>query len=123
MKGIVDVQEKKISPSEDTIAMMTQRKQVPATGEYDKVKSNPSSMGDPSAHVLKYKSYLLSMPVVLTLKYILGLSIFVFVGNKERKNGGLNVVYFSIFSWIEKWSHTIYNWEDSWLYLQYDLIL
>ena len=36
----------------------------------------------------------------------MGLSIFVFGVNKERKNGALNVVNFSIFSWSEKLSHT-----------------
>ena len=42
------------------------------------------------------------MSVVFTLKYIMGLSIFVFGGNKEHKNGALNVVYVVIFSWFEK---------------------
>ena len=46
------------------------------------------------------------MSVVLTLKCILGLSIFVSGGNKERKNGALNVVDFSIFPSSEKLSHT-----------------
>ena len=37
------------------------------------------------------------MSVVFTLKDILGLSIFMFSGNKERKNGALNVVDVGIF--------------------------
>ena len=85
-------------PSEDAIAMIMRRGLMPATGAYDKVKSAPSSMDDPSAHFIEYKLYWLSMSVVFTLKYILGLSIFVFGGNKERKNGALNVVDVAIFS-------------------------
>ena len=50
---------------------------------------------------MEYKLYLLSISVVFTLKDILGLSIFVSGGNEERKNGALNVVYFSIFSSFE----------------------
>ena len=38
------------------------------------------------------------MSVVLNLKDILGVSIFVSGGNKERKNGALDVVDFAIFS-------------------------
>ena len=38
------------------------------------------------------------MSVVFTLKYILGLSIFVFGGNNERNNGVLNVFDVAIFS-------------------------
>ena len=63
------------------------------------------------------------MSVVFTLKYMLGLSIFVFGGSKERKNGALNVVEFPIFSSFEKLSYTIHIWEGSWLHLQYDLVL
>ena len=37
------------------------------------------------------------MSVVFTVKYIMGLSIFVFGGNKEHKNGALNVVDITIF--------------------------
>ena len=62
------------------------------------MKSTPSIMDGPSAHVLDYRSYWLSMSVFLTLKYILGLIVFVSGGSKERKNGSLNVVYVSIFS-------------------------
>ena len=54
-------------------------------------------MYDQTEHVMVYISYWLSMSVVFTLKYILGLSIFVSDGNKERKNGALNVVDFAIF--------------------------
>ena len=63
------------------------------------------------------------MSGVFTLKYFLSLSIFVFGGNKEYKNGALNVVDVAIFLWFEKLSHTIHIWEDSWLHLQYDLVL
>ena len=38
------------------------------------------------------------MSVVFTLNDILGLSIFVYGGNEERKNGALNIVDFYIFS-------------------------
>ena len=50
-------------PSVDAIAVITRREMMPSTGEYDKVKSTPSSMDDPSAHVREYKSYWLSMSV------------------------------------------------------------
>ena len=53
------------------------------------------------------------MSVVFTLTDVLGLSIFVFVGNKELKNGALNVVYNSILSSFEKLSHTSQIYEDS----------
>ena len=56
------------------------------------MKSTPSSMDDPSAHVHEYISYWLSISVVFSLKYILGISIFVSGGNKERKYGALKVV-------------------------------
>ena len=56
------------------------------TGAQDTVKSNPSSMDDPYAHVLEQISYWLSMAVVFTLKHILGMSIFVSGGTEERKN-------------------------------------
>ena len=73
---------------------------MPGTGTYDTLNSAPSSTDDPSAHVLDYKSYWLSMSVFLTLKYILGMSIFDFGGNKEHKNGALNVVDVAIFSYF-----------------------
>ena len=38
------------------------------------------------------------MSVIFTLKDIMGLSIFVSGGSKDRKNGALNVVDVSIFS-------------------------
>ena len=63
------------------------------------------------------------MSVVFTLKDIMGRSIFVFGGNKERKNGALNVVDVAIFSSFEKLIHTIHIWEGSWLHPQYDLVL
>ena len=59
-------------------------------------------MDDLSVHVNEYRSYWLSISVVFTLKYILGLNIFVFGGNKDRKNGALNVADISIFSWFGK---------------------
>ena len=46
-------------PSADVITVIMQREQMPATGLYDTVKSTPSSMDDPYAHVIEYKSYLL----------------------------------------------------------------
>ena len=42
-----------------------------------------------------------------TLKHILGLSIFLFGGSKERKNVALNVVDVAIFSSFEKLRHAI----------------
>ena len=71
-----------IRPSRDSIAMIIQRCWIPATGAYDALKSTPSSMDYSYAHFLEYRSYLLSMSVVFTLKYILGPSIFVSGGNK-----------------------------------------
>ena len=62
-------------PSADAIAMMIRREKIPANGAYDTVKSTPSIMIDPSAHVLEYKLSLFSMSVVFTLKPILGISI------------------------------------------------
>ena len=53
---------------------------------------NPSIMDDPSTNVIEYRSYWLSISIFFTLKYILGLSIFVSGGSKERKNGALKVV-------------------------------
>ena len=41
------------------------------------------------------------------LKDILGLSTLLFGGNKERKNGALNVLDVAILSWFEKSTHTI----------------
>ena len=64
--------------SEDSIAIIRQRVWMPATVAYDTVNPNLSSIDDPSAHVLNYISYGLSMLVVFSLKDILGLSIFVF---------------------------------------------
>ena len=54
-------------------------------------------MDDPSANVLEYRLYWLSIYVVFTLKYILGQITCVSVYSKERKNGALNMVYFIIF--------------------------
>ena len=44
---------------------------------------------------------------------MLGLSIFVFGDNKERKNGALNVVDVAIFSSFENFSHLIQISEDA----------
>ena len=59
------------------------------TGAYDTLNSSSSSVDDPFAHVLEhalnYRSCLLSISVVFTLKDIMGLSIFVSGGSKERK--------------------------------------
>ena len=43
--------------SEDSIDIIMQRKQMKAADAYDKVKSTPSRMDDPYAHVLEYISY------------------------------------------------------------------
>ena len=85
-------------PSADEITVMIQREQMKATGAYDTLNSNISRMDDPSAHVLEYRLYWLSTSVVFTLKYILGLSIFVSGGSKERKNGALKFEDVSISS-------------------------
>ena len=42
------------------------------------------------------------MSVVFNLKNILVLIIFVIGGNREHKNGALNVVYVDIFSYYEE---------------------
>ena len=55
-------------------------------------------MDDAYANVIDYRPYLFSMSVFFTLKGILGLSIFVTGGIKDRKNGALKVVGVSIFS-------------------------
>ena len=44
---------KTINPFADVIAMMMQRDIMPATFSYEKVKTAPSSMDDPSSHVLE----------------------------------------------------------------------
>ena len=49
------------------------------------MKSTTSSTNYPSAHVIEYISYWLSLSVVFTLKDIMGLSIFVSGGSKDRK--------------------------------------
>ena len=89
--------------SADAIDTMIQREHISATGEYDTVKAKPSGMDYPYTNVIEYKSYWLSMSVVFTLKHILVPSIFVFGGNKECKNGALNVVNVAI-------SHNLKNW-------------
>ena len=58
-------------------------------------------MYDTLAHVIEYISYWFSMSVVSTLKYILGLSIFVSGGSHERKNGALKVVDVAISSYFK----------------------
>ena len=74
---------------------------MPATGAQDTVKSTPSRMYDPSAHVIDQISYWLPMSVFFNLKYILGLIIFVSGGSDERKNGALKIVDIVIFSQFE----------------------
>ena len=44
-------------PSADEIDMMMQRGCMPATGTYDIVYSTPSTVDDPSAHIIEYKPY------------------------------------------------------------------
>ena len=85
-------------PSADAIYIIMQRELMPSIVSYDTLNSTPSSMDDPYAHVLEYRSYWLSISVFYNLKYMLGLSIFVFGGNEERKNSALNVVDVAIFS-------------------------
>ena len=46
------------------------------------------------------------MSVIFTLKYIIGLSIFVSGSNEESKNGALNVVDFSISHHSKRLNHT-----------------
>ena len=106
IKALEMMKRKRVKPSSDTIEVMMQREGIPATGAYATVKSTPSSIYDPSSHVLEYKSYSLSMSVGFNLKYILGLSIFVFGGNKEHKNGALNGVHFSILSYLKNFSRS-----------------
>ena len=89
---------KRMRPSTEAIAIIIKRERMTATGAYNTVKSNPSSMDDLSTNVLEHRSNLLSMSVFLTLKDILGLRIFVSGGSKESKNGTLNVVDVDIFS-------------------------
>ena len=81
----------------DAILIMMQRNPMPSTGSYDTVKLTPSSMDDPSAHFIEYRSYLLSMSVIFTLKDILGMSIFVLDDNKGCKNVAMDVVDVAIF--------------------------
>ena len=82
----------------DAISIMIQRERMPDTGAYDTLKSTPSMIDYPSAHVLEYILYLLSMSVFLTVNYILGWIIFVSSGNEVSKNSALNLVDFTIFS-------------------------
>ena len=69
-------------PSAEVIAVIIRRDQMPVTGAYDTVKSTTSSLDYTSANIFDYRSYWLSMSVVFTLKYILGLSIFLYGGSK-----------------------------------------
>ena len=55
-------------------------------------------MDDPYAHIIEYRSYLLSISVVLTINDIIGCSMFFPDCNNEHTNGALNMVYFYIFS-------------------------
>ena len=85
-------------PFADAIATIIQRGWMTATDAYNTVKPDPSRKDEPYVHVLEYRSYWLSMSVVSTQKYILGISIFVSGSSKERKNGALKVVDVDIFS-------------------------
>ena len=87
-----------------------QRGRMPYTGGYDRVNLNTSNMDNPYALVLEYKSYWFSMLVVFTLKDIMVLSIFVFDGCKERKNGALNDVDFYIYHSLKKLIHISHIW-------------
>ena len=91
-KSLEMSKKKSMRPSAYVISMIMQRERMPATGANDTVKSTPSRTDDPSVYVLEYISFWLSMSVVLTLKDILGMSIFVYCGSKELKNDALNVV-------------------------------
>ena len=85
-----------IMNSADEILIMIQRYLILATDAYETVKKNTSSMEDPSAQVIKYRSYLFSTSVVFTLKYIPGRNIFMSGDNKEHLNGALKVVDFHL---------------------------
>ena len=63
------------------------------------------------------------MSVFLTLKYILGLIIFVSGGSGERKNVALKVLDDAIFHSLKILSHTIQILEVYLLNIQYDLML
>ena len=92
MKGVGGEQDKIINPSSDEIKMMIQRDLIPETGVYQKVNSTPSIMNYPSTYVIEYWQYWFSISVALTLRYILGRSIFVCGGSNKCRNGALNVV-------------------------------
>ena len=78
-----DIYKKKIiRTSADAIEMIMRREWMPSTGAYETLKSTPSIMDDQSEHVMEYILYWSSMSGVLTLKYILGMSIFVSGDNK-----------------------------------------
>ena len=66
------------------------------------MQSTPSIMDNKSANVLEYRSYLLSMSVVFTIKDILRRSVFVSSSSKEHRNFALNVVELAISSSFEK---------------------
>ena len=85
-------------PYAEAIAMIMHRERMPATGAYNTLKSTPSIMDDPYAHVLEYNSDWLSISVVFNLKDIMGLSIFMSVSSDEPKNGAPKVVDIAIFS-------------------------
>ena len=57
MEGFRDLQGKIIRPSADAMAMKMRGYRMPPPGEYEAVKSTPSSMDDPSAHFMEYRSY------------------------------------------------------------------
>ena len=88
-------------PSAEAIDIIIWREWILATGAQDTVKLTPSSMDDIYAHVLEKRSYWLSVSVVFTQKDIMGLSIFISGGSKERKNGALKVMDVAMLSLIE----------------------
>ena len=57
LKALEMSRTKIMRPSADEIDMMMQRGCMPATGTYDIVYSTPSTVDDPSAHILEYKPY------------------------------------------------------------------
>ena len=58
-----------IKPSEYAMEMIMQIDLMPSTGDYDTVKSNPSSMDDPYENFLDNISYLLSLSAVLGMSF------------------------------------------------------
>ena len=98
----LEIYKKNIGPSTDAIVMMMHRERMPSTGAYDTAKSNTSSMDDPYTHVLYYRSYWFFNISCCYPKIYPGYEYFLSGGNKESRNGALNVVSFHIFSSFQK---------------------